>query len=53
MAAEAASFLNGLLASGRGGLLMRLTLVRALSAAGDEQGALTVAREAASLRCLR
>lgn len=48
-AAEAASFLNGLLEAGRGGLLMRLTLARALSAAGEVQGALTVAREAASL----
>jgi predicted TPR repeat methyltransferase len=48
-AAEAASFLNGLLDAGRGGLLMRLTLARALGAAGDVQGALTVARDAASL----
>ncbi|HEY1631762.1 MAG TPA: methyltransferase domain-containing protein [Rhizomicrobium sp.] len=48
-AAEAASFLNGLLEAGRGGLLMRLTLARALSAAGDVQAALMVAREAASL----
>jgi predicted TPR repeat methyltransferase len=48
-AAEAASFLNGLLGAGRGGLLMRLTLARALSAAGDVQGALGVARDAASL----
>ncbi|HEX3674278.1 MAG TPA: tetratricopeptide repeat protein [Rhizomicrobium sp.] len=48
-AREAASFLNGLLAAGRGGLLMRLTLARALSAAGDTAGAMAVAREAAGL----
>lgn len=48
-ASEAASFLRGLLDAGRGGLLMRLTLARALSAAGDTQVAMAVAREAASL----
>ncbi len=48
-AAEAASFLTARLAAGRGGLLMRLTLARALGAAGDTQGAMAVARDAASL----
>lgn len=48
-ARDAASFLSGLLASGRGGLLMRLTLARALGAAGDTNGAMAVAREAAGL----
>ncbi|MGH6873152.1 MAG: methyltransferase domain-containing protein [Rhizomicrobium sp.] len=48
-AAAAAAFLEGLLAAGRGGLLMRLTLVRALRAAANAQSALAVAREAAAL----
>ena len=48
-AGDAASFLNGLLAAGRGGLLMRLTLARALRASGDAQGAFIVAREASAL----
>ncbi|HKY18916.1 MAG TPA: methyltransferase domain-containing protein [Rhizomicrobium sp.] len=46
---EAARALRGRLAAGRGGLLARLTLVRALLAAGDCQGALEEAREAVSL----
>lgn len=48
-AGEAASFLDGLLSAGRGGLLMRLTLAHALSASGDTQGTIAVARDAASL----
>ena len=46
---EAARALRGRLAAGRGGLLARLTLVRALLTAGDRQGALEEAREAVSL----
>ena len=37
------------LAAGRGGLLARLTLIKALLAAGDSDGALAEAREAVSL----
>ena len=45
----AAAQLRARLASGRGGLLARLTLVKALLAADDWDGALDEAREAASL----
>src|ERR1700722_10598499 len=45
----AAAQLRARLASGRGGLLSRLTLVKALLAADDLDGALDEAREAASL----
>src|SRR3984957_1538736 len=45
----AAAQLRARLASGRGGLLARLTLVKALLAADDLDGALDEAREAASL----
>jgi len=48
-AGEAALLLSALLRSGRGGLLMRLTLVKALREAGDARDALAAAREAASL----
>jgi predicted TPR repeat methyltransferase len=48
-AAAAATQLRDRLASGRGGLLARLTLVKALLAADDLDGALDEAREAASL----
>jgi predicted TPR repeat methyltransferase len=48
-AADAASFLRERLAQGRGGLLARLVLVRALRAAGDLPAALIEAREAVSL----
>src|ERR1043166_4430344 len=48
-AENAVAFLRTHLNAGRGGLLARLTLVRALLAAGDIQGALIEAREASSL----
>ncbi len=48
-AVEAAKGLRARLAAGRGGLLARLTLVRALLAAGDKDGALAEAREAVAL----
>lgn len=48
-AADAARDLRARLAAGRGGLLARLTLVRALLSAGDIKGALEEAREAAAL----
>jgi predicted TPR repeat methyltransferase len=48
-AAEAARALSARLTAGRGGLLARLTLVKALLAADDVAGALREAREAASL----
>lgn len=47
--ADAAHFLRTIMESGRGGLLARLALVRALEAAGDKQAALEVAREANAL----
>jgi len=48
-AAQAAQDLRARLASGRGGLLARITLVKALLAAGDATEALAEAREAVSL----
>ena len=48
-AGEAARALRARLAAGRGGLLARLTLVKALLAARDTDGALAEAREAVSL----
>jgi predicted TPR repeat methyltransferase len=48
-AADAAHGLRTRLEAGRGGLLARLTLVKALLAAGDTQGALVEARETAAL----
>ncbi|MBI3675872.1 MAG: methyltransferase domain-containing protein [Proteobacteria bacterium] len=48
-AAEAACFLQSLIDGGRGGLLARLALARALQAAGQTQSALEVARETALL----
>jgi predicted TPR repeat methyltransferase len=48
-AGEAASLLKALIHTNRGGLLARLTLARALSMAGDTNGAMAVAREAAQL----
>ena len=48
-AREAAEFLAGLLAAGRGGLLTRLTLARAYAAAGDVTAAMETARETAML----
>jgi predicted TPR repeat methyltransferase len=48
-AAEAARDLRARLAAGRGGLLARLTLVKALLAVRDVAGALEEARETASL----
>jgi predicted TPR repeat methyltransferase len=48
-AGEAARALRQRLAAGRGGLLARLTLVKALLAARDTDGALAEAREAVSL----
>ena len=48
-AAEAAAALHERLAAGRGGALAQITLVKALLAANDVPGALTEAREAASL----
>jgi predicted TPR repeat methyltransferase len=48
-AARAASLLRARLDEGRGGLLARLALVRALLASADAPGALEVAREAATL----
>lgn len=47
--AEAARDLKTRLAAGRGGLLARLTLVKALLAAQDKAGALAEAREAVAL----
>ena len=46
---QAARDLRARLAAGRGGLLARMTLVKALSASGDIGGALQEAREAVSL----
>ena len=46
---EAAVLLAARLAEGKGGLSMRLLLVRAFLAAGDNQGAIVVARETALL----
>ncbi len=48
-AAEAADKLKARLAAGRGGLLVRLTLVTALLEAGETQNALEEAREAVAL----
>ena len=48
-AARAVSLLRTRLSEGRGGLLARLALVRALLACADPAGAMVVAREAASL----
>jgi len=48
-AGEAASLLAGRIDAGRGGLLARLLLVRALGAAGDTTAAIAAAREAVSL----
>ncbi|HEY4274272.1 MAG TPA: methyltransferase domain-containing protein [Rhizomicrobium sp.] len=48
-AAEAARNLRARLASGRGGLMARLTLVKALLETGDTDAALEEAREASSL----
>src|SRR6202012_5471973 len=48
-AGEAAKFLAGILAAGRGGLLTRLTLARAYAAAGDVTAAMETARETAML----
>jgi len=48
-AGEAAALLQALLDANRGGLLARLTLVRALGAAGDGNSALAVARETTQL----
>jgi predicted TPR repeat methyltransferase len=48
-ARKAAQDLRARLAAGRGGLLARLTLVKALLACGDNQAALEEAREASSL----
>lgn len=48
-AGKAALDLQARLAAGRGGLLARLTLVKAFLAAGDTDGALAQAREAVSL----
>ena len=48
-AREAARGLQARLAAGRGGLLARLTVIKALLAAGDPQAALAQAREAAAL----
>src|SRR5262245_59019791 len=46
---EAARALQARLAAGRGGLLARLTLIKALLASGDNPSALSEAREAVSL----
>ena len=48
-AAEAARDLRARLAAGRGGLLARMTLVKALLESGDGAGALSEARETAAL----
>ena len=48
-ASEAAQDLRARLKAGRGGLLARITLVKALLASGDMPGALAEAREAVSL----
>ncbi len=48
-AEEAARALQARLAAGRGGLLARLTLIKALLASGDNKTALIEAREAVSL----
>jgi predicted TPR repeat methyltransferase len=49
LAADAAKALRARLDAGRGGLLARLTLVKALLAASDVEAALVEAREAAAL----
>jgi len=46
-AGDAAALLQAWLAGGRGGLLLRITLARALIAAGDNEAALALARETA------
>src|SRR4051812_47705290 len=46
---EAARALRARLADGRGGALARVTLVKALLASGDVEGALAEARDAVSL----
>jgi predicted TPR repeat methyltransferase len=48
-AAEAAALLESCVAQNRGGLLLRLTLQKALGAAGDAPAALAAARESATL----
>jgi Flp pilus assembly protein TadD len=48
-AGEAAARLETLIGEGHGGLLARLTLARALTAAGETEKAVEVARETASL----
>ncbi len=48
-APDAARALHARLAAGRGGLLARLTLIKALLASGDSDAALAAAREAVSL----
>jgi predicted TPR repeat methyltransferase len=48
-AAEAAQFLRARIESGRGGLLARLFLVKALRESGDREAALSTAREAQAL----
>jgi predicted TPR repeat methyltransferase len=48
-AAEAAQFLRERIETGRGGLLARLALVKALRESGDKSGALAAAREAQTL----
>lgn len=48
-AKEAANLLASLIAEGRGGLLARLTLAKALRLSGDNAGSIAAAREAASL----
>ncbi|HWY13884.1 MAG TPA: methyltransferase domain-containing protein [Rhizomicrobium sp.] len=46
-ASEAAALLGKFLSANRGGLLMRLTMQKALAASGDKAGALAMARETA------
>ena len=46
---EAARFLRSRIEAGRGGILARLALVRALRESGDSSGALEAAREASAL----
>ncbi|HWE05284.1 MAG TPA: methyltransferase domain-containing protein, partial [Rhizomicrobium sp.] len=46
-ASEAAALLGKYIAANRGGLLMRLTMQKALAASGDKAGALAMARETA------
>jgi predicted TPR repeat methyltransferase len=48
-AGEAVKILQAVVAQGRGGLLLRSSLVRALIAAGDPASALDIARQSASL----